>query len=181
MSNPDPTQFDPTVGAYIPTAEGPMQPGERIVGLGVGTARRPEPDPPTPKAARTFRAAVNPQATLPFDLEFTFVDDDGEPTVNDDGSPHVETHSFVALADAGAGGAFAVGGLVRYNDRGDSKVDIVAMRVFFRRVLIDESWGRMETLLDRKDTTVPMDMLGDVFNWLMETITGRPTKPPRRN
>jgi hypothetical protein len=136
-----------------------------------------EPEPPAPAPTRTFRASVSPSATETFALEFTFTDEDGRP----ENPPRSETHVFTALSDAGAGGAFAVGGLIRYNERGETKVDIVAMRAFFRRVLLDPSWERLQILLDRKDTTVPMEMLGEVFEWLMENITGRPTKPPRRS
>ena len=44
--------------------------------------------------------------------------------------------------------------------------------------LAKDDHARWDKLCKRKDDPVPLHMWGQVFSWLMETATGRPTEPP---
>jgi hypothetical protein len=127
-------------------------------------------DPPRHRKVKVFDVSVAPAAeTLAFALRFTI-----------EATGQTEEHTFEAQRDAGAGGTFAISGIVRYTDRGEQIIDLNAMTSFFKRVLIPGDYDRLRDLMDRRDLTVPMDKLGEVFQWLMEEISGRPTEPPPR-
>lgn len=87
-----------------------------------------------------------------------------------------ETHSFKAMSDPGAGGAFAAATLVRYDDKGKQILDLNGIMAFFDRVLMDDGAKRLRTLCDRQDLTIPLETLTEVYGYILEEQTGRPTE-----
>ncbi len=119
-----------------------------------------------PREVKVFRASVpDPEnlPSIPFELEFT----------NWAGEV-VATHRFDALANPGAGANLAVGSIVRWDSRGKQIIDLNGMMTFFDRVLTPADYSRLSMLIDDKDMLIEMDLLGDVFMWLVEEVTGRP-------
>lgn len=119
-----------------------------------------------PANVKVFEVAFEEEETRPFAL-----------LVTNKTKGREELHQFEAVGDAGAGGMLAVSSLVRYDARGRQLVDLNAMLVFFERVLVEEDFDRLKDLIDRRDITIKMEKLSEVFNWLMEEYTGRPIQP----
>lgn len=121
---------------------------------------------PVRAEAKVFEIAFEDADTKPFALVF-----------KNTTKGTTERHDFEALADTGAGGMLAVSSLIRYDPRGRQLVDLNAMLTFFERVLVEGDFDRLRELIDRRDLIISMDQLSEVFNWLLEGYTGRPTPP----
>ena len=120
-----------------------------------------------PEGMKVFTVAFEEKPTRPFALVF-----------QNETSGQEEIHQFEAVGDAGAGGMLAVSSLIRYDSKNRQLVDLNAMLVFFERVLVEGDYDRfVEVVRDRPDLVISMEQLSEVFNWLMEEYTGRPTQP----
>lgn len=50
---------------------------------------------------------------------------------------------------------------------------------FFKQVLLEESYGRFDTLLNHPEKIVSVDTLAEISSWLVEVYAGRPEEEPK--
>lgn len=118
---------------------------------------------------KVFRASVPApdvvdEMTYPFALEFTYPDG------------RVVQHTFGAVIDRNNASAnFAIISMARRDDRGRQVTDLNGVFLFLEKVLPREDYSRLSVLIDDQSIRMNMEMLVDVFSWLCEEITGRPT------
>lgn len=110
-----------------------------------------------------FSAEFDPdEEPIPFQLEIT-----------NKRTKAVRVERFVAMGDPGIGGDIAAATLSQFDHTtGKRIIDLNGLRKFFARVLPDEDYARLDALIEDKTVSVPMDMLGKVFNRLVSIYAG---------
>ena len=68
--------------------------------------------------------------------------------------------------------------LVANSDENDGAAIARTMDKFFKMTLLEESYGRFNTLLEDPDRIVSVETLGEITAWLVEEYSGRPTPGP---
>ena len=113
--------------------------------------------PTPPGDMLTFEVAYAPKPPIPFQLTVQTADGG------------TETHTFTAIGNPGAGGQLAIAAFVKYREDGKQVLDLSALLRFFNRVLASEDdYNRLYALVDRKDVTFDMDVLGGIYAALIE-------------
>lgn len=133
-----------------------------------------------PRTVKVFTASVFDEDNLPepypFALQFLVVNGHGVPT------GEVEEHEFTAAAHPGAGASFTAAAVLRWDsETGQRGVDLNAIVAFLTRVMDEEDLTRLRDLLDRKDRSIELEQIADVYKWLTEEYSGRPTKQSGRS
>jgi hypothetical protein len=119
---------------------------------------------------KNYEVSVNPDADpIPFTIT----------VLNVASGETVRTEEFQAVAPANAGGGpLLTLGRLTQRVNGKETADINAISEFFQRVLLADSAQRFQALLDDRTVGVPLDVLGEIMNDLIEEYTGYPTQPP---
>lgn len=60
---------------------------------------------------------------------------------------------------------------------GSAASQAAAVPTFFASILSDEDAERFNTLIHAKDRIVPLDMLVEILQWIVQEYTNRPTTP----
>lgn len=125
------------------------------------------------RTVKTFRVAEPEEAPepYPFVLEFQPADPEAE----------VLVERFEAYGKAPVGATLAMSSMIRYGARGRRDIDMNGMMEFFERAMPPEDYTRLRDLFDDPKWTIDIDLVGDVFSWLTEEYSGRPTKRSRRS
>lgn len=119
------------------------------------------------RAIKVFEMSVAPdpdKEPYPFRLTMTKADDT------------TEDFDFEAIADPGAGGLFALTGILYRDQAGIQRVDFPGLMRFFNRVMEPADFQRMAELVDRHDLTININDLADIYSWLAEEYTGERPK-----
>jgi hypothetical protein len=120
-----------------------------------------------PRELKVFEASVPDPASqemIPFAIRFNYA-----------GGRDPVLHEFSAYANPGACGPLAMATVVRYDARGRQNLDLNGITSFFEAIMPEEEYARWYELLGNRELRPDMDLLGVVFNWLLEEIAGRPT------
>lgn len=96
------------------------------------------------------------------------------PTTADPPTFSVADREFKALADPPGG---ALGDLMYAFSHKEITVRTAGLIRFIEDCLPDETVEAFRLLIHDKDSIVPVHVLADIANWLVETYTGRPTMP----
>lgn len=125
------------------------------------------------RSVKTFRVKEEeePVENLPFEFEFIPKDPDAKPRVE----------QFEAYGKPPVGATLAMSSMIRYGARGRRDIDMNGMMEFFERAMPDEDYQRMRDLFDSPEWTIDIDLVGEVFTWLTEEYSDRPTKRSRRS
>ncbi len=124
---------------------------------------------------KVFRASVpDPEQVealkQPFALEFTYPDG------------RTVAHTFTAIIDPDdASSNFAILAMQRIDQRGRQVVDLSSMVPFLEKCLPAEDYARLLMLLEDRGLRPRLEVFVEVFSWLVEEITGRPTMPSTRS
>jgi hypothetical protein len=123
-------------------------------------------------ARKVFDVAVDESAEEPIEFEVRFHFADGRPP---------ESEAFTAMGRESANVTLIMGSLARFTDDGRQVTDLAGLTKFFHAALTDESWARFDALLRDKTRVVRNEHLGQIMNWLVEELSGRPTQPSSRS
>lgn len=106
-------------------------------------------------------------ATPPIPFEIVLTNGKGE----------TKTMEFEAFGDAPADALLAMGKMGRVTKSGEEAVDVSGLGDWFESVLVTESAPRWRAMIEDRVWMVKGEMLGEVFQWLQEQWTDRPTVP----
>lgn len=142
------------------------------------------------RMVKTFKVVEPDETPEPYPFEFELVPKHDDPIVDligtENGVRHLNENGniierFEAMGTPPAGAQLALAGIIRYGSRGKQNIDMNSMMDFFARVMSDEDYERMRNLFDDKRWIIPIDAVGEVFEWLTEEYNDRPTKRSRRS
>ncbi|MGH9093841.1 MAG: hypothetical protein ACRDXE_01635 [Acidimicrobiales bacterium] len=138
--------------------------------------RQLPPEPEVHRTMKVFDVSVKPQTLIDFAMRFTRMerDVDGRWVPIPDAEPEIV--EFRAIKDEQAGGTLALSTMVRWDSQNNRQYDMAAMLAFFNAVLIEGDYERLIAMIQRKDLSIHFEQIGEVFTWLTEQITGRPTR-----
>lgn len=117
---------------------------------------------------KVFTVVVDdqPLPPKPFDIQFRKKD-----------GTEVQTHSFVAHGERPAGLTLLLGSVIRYDTRGRQGVDLNGLSAFMEKAMPPADYTRFRDLIEDPELVVPMETLGEVFEWLASEYGERPTSP----
>lgn len=144
------------------------------------------------RSVKTFRVKEEAEPVENHVFEFEFIPAEGstvtEAMVSDKGNGvrHLTAHGtlveqFEAYGRAPVGATLAMSSMIRYGARGRRDIDMNGMMEFFERAMPSEDYQRMRDLFDDPKWTIDIDLVGEVFTWLTEEYSDRPTKRSRRS
>lgn len=140
-----------------------------------------------PREMKIFSVSVDDQpAPYPFQLRFTRAAPDGPQEYPSDGHDNSrkddsEVYDFHAIGDPGSGGIFAGTALVKWDQQGRQQIDPNQLMGFFDRILPDDEAALLKELIARKDISIPLQVLVNIYEWLLEEYSGRPTRQSLRS
>jgi hypothetical protein len=65
------------------------------------------------------------------------------------------------------------------SDRGSDSAE--AILLFFKKVLVDESYVRFQALTEDPERIVSVQILAEIVGWILEEYSGRPTQGPENS
>jgi hypothetical protein len=119
----------------------------------------------------TIKEPEQPAEPIPFEFRFIPKDPDGEPKVE----------QFEAYGKAPVGATLAMSSMIRYGSRGTRNIDMNGMMEFFEKAMPPEDYERMRDMFDDPKWIIDIDDVGEVFTWLTEQYSDRPTRRSRRS
>lgn len=118
---------------------------------------------------KVYEASVDPDAEpIPFALKI----------VNVKTNEVLRLEEFQAAANPGSGADFTLASVSQVIN-GKQVIDAMGLLRFFKRVLVGDSYDRLQALIDDDNVGIPSDLLGQVITDLMEEWSGRPTQPSK--
>jgi len=125
------------------------------------------------RTVKTFRVAEDeePAEPISFVFEFMPVDPEAEPLVE----------KFEAYGKAPGGALLSAMAINRVDRRGNSQPSMEELRNFFRISMPPGDAERLLNLFDDPAWTIEFKQITDVFTWLLEEQSARPTKPSLRS
>lgn len=107
---------------------------------------------------------------IPFEIQFSHADVPGSET----------TMEFVVIPEAPAGMTLLLASVIRWDKRGKQSVDLNGMSAFFEAAMPPADYERFRAAIEDPKLVVPMDTLGEIFEWLAgDVYSERPTSPSR--